>query len=180
MVWGNRHISRRGGYAAWLEERDAAVPLPVPTCTAKTTTGPPASFAAGGGMQAVIEATGLRTHENALRLLDAAILAHALDNDAAPASAADPAEIRGCSGEAARRGRPQFTVPGEPRRKHRFSPAPQGLSPPRRLAYRHPVASIPPPASAALRDLALRAEGVGRRNGARPRGRAPRGRRWLS
>jgi hypothetical protein len=37
--------------------------------------------AAGGGMQAVIAATGLRTRENVLGLIDPAILVQALDND---------------------------------------------------------------------------------------------------
>jgi len=37
--------------------------------------------AADGGMQAVIEATGLRTRENVDRLIDPAILTQALDND---------------------------------------------------------------------------------------------------
>jgi hypothetical protein len=33
-------------------------------------------------MHAVIAATGLRTRENVFRLIDSAILVHALDNDA--------------------------------------------------------------------------------------------------
>jgi hypothetical protein len=37
--------------------------------------------AGGGGMQAVIEPTGLRTLENVVRLIDPAILKRALDND---------------------------------------------------------------------------------------------------
>ena len=37
--------------------------------------------AAGGGMQAVIDATGLRTLENVVGLIDPAILAQAFDND---------------------------------------------------------------------------------------------------
>jgi hypothetical protein len=37
--------------------------------------------AAGGGLQAVIDATGLRTVDNVVRLLDPVILKQALDND---------------------------------------------------------------------------------------------------
>jgi hypothetical protein len=37
--------------------------------------------AAGGGMQAVIDSTGLRTLENVVGLIDPAILKQALDND---------------------------------------------------------------------------------------------------
>jgi hypothetical protein len=37
--------------------------------------------AEGGGMQAVIAATGLHTRENVLGLIDPAILKQALDND---------------------------------------------------------------------------------------------------
>ncbi len=37
--------------------------------------------AAGGGMQAVVDATGLRTRENVFSVIDPAILTQALDND---------------------------------------------------------------------------------------------------
>ena len=40
-------------------------------------------------MQAVIEATGLRTRENVLRVIDPAILEEARQNDAALAAAAE-------------------------------------------------------------------------------------------
>jgi hypothetical protein len=46
------------------------------------------TVAAGGGMQAVIEATGLRTRENVLRLIDSTILEQAFQNDGAAAKAA--------------------------------------------------------------------------------------------
>jgi hypothetical protein len=45
------------------------------------------AVAAGGGVEAVIEATGLRTRVNVLRLIDPLILVQALDNDAASAAA---------------------------------------------------------------------------------------------
>jgi len=44
------------------------------------------------GGRPVIEATGLRTRENVLRLIDPAILEQALQNDAAPAAATESAD----------------------------------------------------------------------------------------
>jgi hypothetical protein len=41
----------------------------------------------GGGIEAVIETTGLRTRENILRLIDRQILKQALKKDAATAAA---------------------------------------------------------------------------------------------
>jgi hypothetical protein len=79
-----------GAYAAWLGERDARLPLTradLYSCNDDTAA---RIVAAGGGMQAVIEATGLRTRDNVLRLIDAAILERALDNDAARAAGATP------------------------------------------------------------------------------------------
>jgi hypothetical protein len=50
---------------------------------------------AGGGIEAVIEATGLRTRENVLRAIDSTILVHAFDNDAASAAGPpDQARLR--------------------------------------------------------------------------------------
>jgi hypothetical protein len=50
---------------------------------------------AGGGVEAVTEATGLRTRENVLRAIDPAILVRAFDNDAAsPAGPPDRARLR--------------------------------------------------------------------------------------
>jgi hypothetical protein len=40
-----------------------------------------AAVAGGGGLQAVIDVTGLRTVDNVVRLIDPAILKQALDND---------------------------------------------------------------------------------------------------
>jgi hypothetical protein len=48
----------------------------------------------GGGIEALIEATGLRTRENVLRLLDPALLVRAFDNEAAAAAAAEPERDR--------------------------------------------------------------------------------------
>jgi lambda repressor-like predicted transcriptional regulator len=50
---------------------------------------------AGGGVEAVIEATGLRMRENVLRAIDPAVLVRAFDNDAANAPAPpDRARLR--------------------------------------------------------------------------------------
>jgi hypothetical protein len=52
------------------------------------------AVATGGGIEAVIEATGLRTRENVLRLIDPVILVRAFDNEAAAAATAEPARDR--------------------------------------------------------------------------------------
>ena len=86
---------RRSAYAAWLDQRDARLPLSRADLhsrndelAARTVAG------GGGGLQAVIEATGLRTRENVLRLIDPVILVQALDNDAAASALAEPARDR--------------------------------------------------------------------------------------
>ena len=95
-VTGSRRGRRAGGrvlpatrsaYAQWLDERDARVR---PTRADRYSRNDDAAarvVAGGGGMQAVIETTGLRTRENVLRLIDPAILEEARQNDAAPAAA---------------------------------------------------------------------------------------------
>jgi hypothetical protein len=45
---------------------------------------------AGGGIEAVVEATGLRSRENVLGLIDPAILVRAFRNDAAATTACEP------------------------------------------------------------------------------------------
>jgi hypothetical protein len=50
-----------------------------------------AAVGAGGGIQDVIERTGLRTLKNVLRLIDPAILKHARENDHAHPHTADTA-----------------------------------------------------------------------------------------
>jgi hypothetical protein len=54
-----------------------------PSCTARATRSPPCRRCRGG-MQAVVAATGYRTLENVIRLIDSAILTQALDNSARP------------------------------------------------------------------------------------------------
>jgi hypothetical protein len=49
------------------------------------------TVAAGGGIEAIIKATGLRTHKNVLTLIDPAILEHAQQNDTAQTPTGEPA-----------------------------------------------------------------------------------------
>ena len=83
-----------GAYAEWLDERDARVPLIHADLHSRADQAAARAVAAGGGIQAVIEATGLRTRENVLALIDPAILAGAQKNDAAPAPATESSEPR--------------------------------------------------------------------------------------
>jgi len=78
----SRRRSARSEYAAWLDERDAREPLARADLHSRNDEMAAEAVALGGGMQEVIEATGLRTRENVLGLIDPVILAHALDNDA--------------------------------------------------------------------------------------------------
>jgi hypothetical protein len=86
---------RRSGEAAWLDERERRLPLL--RADLRTTNDELAERAveAGGGIEAVIEATGLRTRENVLRAIDPTILVRAFDNAAASgAGPPDRARLR--------------------------------------------------------------------------------------
>ena len=50
-------------YGAWLDERDARLPLSRADLRSRVDEAAARAVAAGGAMQAVIEATGLRTRE---------------------------------------------------------------------------------------------------------------------
>lgn len=65
---------RRSAYAAWLDEHDARQPLTRADLHSRNDELAAHTVAAGGGVQAVLESTGLRTRENALRLIDSVIL----------------------------------------------------------------------------------------------------------
>ena len=78
----------RSAYPAWLDERDTRLPLLRADLHSRNDELAARAVEAGGGIEAVIEATGLRTRENVLRAIDPAILVHAFDN--AAASAAGP------------------------------------------------------------------------------------------
>jgi len=76
-----RRRRARSDDEAWLDERDARLPLTRADLHSESDEIAARVVAAGGGMQAVIDATGLRTRKNVLGLIDPAILKQALDND---------------------------------------------------------------------------------------------------
>jgi len=71
----------RTPYGDWLDEPDARRTLTRADLHSQSDETAARIVAAGGGMQAVIDATGLRTRENVVGLIDPAILKQALDND---------------------------------------------------------------------------------------------------
>ena len=81
----------RSAYAAWLDARDARLPLSRSDLYSQSDDTAARVVAAGGGIEQVLEATGLRTRDNLLRSIDPAILKRALDNDAARAAAVEAA-----------------------------------------------------------------------------------------
>jgi hypothetical protein len=85
---------RRSPPEAWLDEHDAQLPLTHADLPSRSDELSEGAVCSGGGIEAVIEATGLRTHENALRLIDPAILVQAFDNEAAAAAFAEPERDR--------------------------------------------------------------------------------------
>ena len=78
-------------YADWLDERDARVPLTRADLESEADRVAAKAVEAGGGIEAVIEATGFRTRENVFRNIDPAILERAQQNDAAQTSADETA-----------------------------------------------------------------------------------------
>jgi hypothetical protein len=86
----SRRTPARSGYEAWLDERDTRRPLTRADLHSQSDKTAARVVAEGGGMQAVIEATGLRTLENVARVIDPAILMQALDNDVLEQAQAPP------------------------------------------------------------------------------------------
>jgi hypothetical protein len=78
---GSRRRFAEGSHEAWLDEKDARQPLTRSELHSRADEIAARVVAAGGGIQAVIDATGLRTLKNVVRLIDPAILKRALDND---------------------------------------------------------------------------------------------------
>jgi hypothetical protein len=72
----------RTDYEAWLDERDARVPLTRADLHGGHDQTAARVVAEGGGIQAIIEKTDLRSLDNVVRLIDPAILTRAYDNDA--------------------------------------------------------------------------------------------------
>jgi hypothetical protein len=71
----------RTPYEAWLDERDARRPLTRAELWSTADEIAARVVAEGGGMQAVIEATGFHTLENVVSVIDPAIVTQAYDND---------------------------------------------------------------------------------------------------
>ncbi len=71
----------RSDHAAWLDERDARQPLTRADLHSRNDDIAARVVADGGGVQAVLDATDLRTLENVKNLIDPAILKRAYDND---------------------------------------------------------------------------------------------------
>jgi len=86
---------RSDSQAALLDEHDRRLPLLRADLHSPNDHAAARAVADGGGLQAVIEATGLRTRKNVLTLIDPAILVRAFDNDAAArAGLAERARLR--------------------------------------------------------------------------------------
>ena len=85
---------RRSPHEAWLDEHDARLPPTRAELRSRSDELAEGAVGSGGGIEAVVEATGLRTAENVLRLIDPAILVRAFDNEAAAAAVADPERDR--------------------------------------------------------------------------------------
>jgi hypothetical protein len=80
----------RGAYAAWLDERDRARPLTRAELHSGSDDIAAAVAASGAGIEAIVEATDLRTRENVYDSIDPAILVHAFANDDEAAAGAEP------------------------------------------------------------------------------------------
>jgi hypothetical protein len=72
----------RTSYEAWLDERDARMPLTRAELHSQHDVTAARVVAEGGGIEAVLDATDLRTLENVVGSIDPAILVRAYDNDA--------------------------------------------------------------------------------------------------
>jgi hypothetical protein len=80
--WTSRRHPARSGHEAWLDERDAPrLPLTRADLHSQHDQTAARVVTQGGGIQAVIDATDLRTLDNVAGLIDPAILTQAYDND---------------------------------------------------------------------------------------------------
>lgn len=78
----SRRPRARSSYEAWLDERDARVPFTRADLHSQHDVTALRVVGEGGGIQAVIDATDLRSLDNVVRLIDPEILTRAYDNDA--------------------------------------------------------------------------------------------------
>lgn len=86
---------RRSAYEAWLDEKDAHRPPSGAERYSHSDESAERAVAAGGGVEAVLEATGLLTREIVLRLIDPGILVRAFANDRRRARVATPPKRSG-------------------------------------------------------------------------------------
>jgi hypothetical protein len=77
----SRPLPARSPYEAYLDERDERLPDRRARQHSGSDKTAARVVAEGGGIQSVIDATGLRTLENVVRRIDPAILEQAFDND---------------------------------------------------------------------------------------------------
>jgi hypothetical protein len=77
----SRPLPARSPYEAWLDEHDRRQPDTRARQHSQSDKTAARVVAQGGGIQSVIDATGLRTLENVVRRIDPAILEQAFDND---------------------------------------------------------------------------------------------------
>jgi hypothetical protein len=80
-LWQSRPLRARTPYEAWLDERNRRPPDTRADQHSGSDKTAARVVAEGRGIQAVIDATGLRTLENVVRRIDPAILELAFDND---------------------------------------------------------------------------------------------------
>jgi hypothetical protein len=85
---------QRSPYEVWLDNRAARRPLIRTDLRSGNDELAGRVVTEGGGLQEIIEVTGLRTRENVLRLIDPVTLVEALDNEAAARAAAEPPQDR--------------------------------------------------------------------------------------
>jgi transcriptional regulator with XRE-family HTH domain len=76
-------------HARWLDEQDARRPYTRAELESEADRAAAAAVAAGGGIEAIVEATGFKTRANVLRNINPAILERARENDAARAAAGE-------------------------------------------------------------------------------------------
>jgi len=81
----------RSAYEDWLDARDARPPPSRTDLYSLNDQKAARIVAAGGGIEDLLQTTGLRTHDNLLRSIDPTILKQALDNDTARATATEAA-----------------------------------------------------------------------------------------
>jgi hypothetical protein len=79
---GIRRLPREFDYLDWLNERDASLPLTRDDLRKPADRTAEAAVANGGGIDAIIEATGLCTRENVLAIIHPEIVRRAEQNDA--------------------------------------------------------------------------------------------------